>query len=280
MRRLLARGPLALSTVAIVLAMLAAGALTVAFRTAGPDTGPPWIGSAGGCRARPMSHVHDPSRLVVRQACSSFTGTVRAVRFVPAFDDVKITLAPTPEMRSYLPVTNRGALVADVIATDQASVSVPPVGSRVTVWGAWVEDLATRTAMLLPAYRIAVDDPGDSVIRGHSIPGQLPVGSRHLRLTLTTPRRVVVGGEIRVRIAAEWSSFGRLTDASQIRLFAEMQTSDGTGVRWRAAQTDTRGTADLSMVAIQVPALYTLTVYAAPSRLPISATTQITIAKR
>jgi hypothetical protein len=268
---------LVLSTVMV--AVIAAGLTVVVLRAAGRESAPPWVGSQS-CRARAMTHVHDPTRLVLRQTCSSFTGTVQEVRFVPAFDDVKITVAPTRSMRTYLPAANRDALVADVIATDQATVSIPPVGSRVTLWGAWVMDKATRTAMLLPTYRIVVDDPGDSVIRGHSTPGQIPAGARRLRLAVAAPSRVVVGGEIRVRIHAQWSSFGGLTDAPQIRLFTEMETPNGVGVRWRAAETDTRGIADVSMVAIQVPAVYSLTVYAAPSKLAVSTSTHIKVAQR
>lgn len=279
MNRLPRGRPLVLSLV-VVVAVVVAGVATMAFRAVGPDTAPAWVGDRAGCRADAMAHVHDPTRLVLRQTCSTFTGTVRKVEFVPAFDDVKITVVPSDSMRAYLPAANHGVLVADVIATDQATVSIPPVGSKVSLWGAWVEDRATKTAMLLPTYRIEVDSPGDTVIRGHSVPGQGPVGPRQLRLTVAAPSRVVVGGEIRVQIHAQWSSFGKLTDASQIRLFAEMDTPDGVGVRWHAAQTDTQGMADLSLVAIQVPAVYTLTVYAAPSKLAVSSSTQIKIAKR
>jgi hypothetical protein len=278
MKRLLASRPITLS--AIIAAVLVAGVTTVAFRTADAPSAPPWVGSRTGCRATPMAHVHDPTRLVLQQTCSTFTGTVRKVEFVAAFDDVKMTVVPTKAMRAYLPSANRGVLVADVIATDQATVSIPPVGSRVSLWGAWVEDKATSTAMMLPAYQVVVDNPGDSVIRGHSVPGRTAIGPRHLRLSVEAPTRVVVGGEIRVHIHAQWSSFGQLTDASQIRLFAEMDTPDGTGVRWRAVQTDTRGMATASLVAIQVPAVYNLTVYAAPSKLAVSASTQVKVAKR
>jgi hypothetical protein len=279
MRGLLLNRPRMLSAV-ILVALLAAGLSIAAFRAAGVGTPPPWAGSLSGCRTDPMRHVHDPTRLAVRQTCSTFTGTVRSVRFVPAYDDVKITLVPTRDMRPYLPAANHGVLVADVIATDQASVMNPPVGSRVSVWGAWVENKAAGTVMLLPAYRIVVDDYGDAVIRGHSTPGEGPVGPRQLHLSVAAPSRVVVGGEIRVRIHAEWSSFGRLTDASQIRLFTEMSTPDGVGVRWRAAETDTRGIAYVSLVAIQVPATYTLTAYAAPSKINVSVSTRVKIAKR
>lgn len=277
MRRLLPR-PLVVGAVALA-AVLVAVLATITFRASAAG-GPAWVGNLDQCRSNPMAHVHDPSRVEIKKNCATFTGTVKSVRFVPAFDDVKITLAPTPDMRSYLPAANRGVLVADVIATDQATVDVPTVGSRISASGAWVFDKATKTTMLLPTYRIVVQHPGSTVIRGHSSPRQGPVGARQLRLSVSTPRRVAVGGEIAVDIHAQWSSFGRTSPASQIRLFTEMTTPDGVGVRWRAAETDTRGVASFHLVAIQVPAVYSLTVYAAPSKLSASTTTEVKVAKR
>jgi hypothetical protein len=227
-----------------------------------------------------MRHVHDPSRLVLREACSTFVGRVKKVRFVPAFDDLKVTLVPTAEMRRYLPDANRGVLVADVIATDQTTVSPPPIGSQVTVSGAWVEDKATKTAMMLPAYRIVVDNAGAVTIRGQSTENHGPTTPRKLDLSVATAPRVVVGGEIHARIRARWSLFGAFDPASQVRLFTEMTTPNGEGVRWKAIETDTRGIANLRLVAIQVPATYRLTVYAAPSGEDVSVTKLVHVAKR
>jgi hypothetical protein len=224
-----------------------------------------------------MAHVHDPERLDLRDACATFTGRVKEVRFVPAFDDVKITLVPTADMRKFLPDANRGVLVADVIATDQATVTVPPVGSRATVWGAWVHDRATKTVMLLPTYRIVVDGAGAATIRGRSTENH---GPKKLQLSVSTAPRVPVGGEIHATIRARWSRSGALSPGSQVRLFTEMTTPNGLGVRWKAVETDTRGIANLRLVAIQVPAIYQLTVYAAPSGLPVSVRTLVKVAKR
>jgi hypothetical protein len=89
-----------------------------------------------------------------------------------------------------------------------------------------------------------------------------------------------VGGEIHAVIRAQWSLFGSLSSASQVRLFTEMTTPDGSGVRWKAIETDTRGIANLRLVAIQVPATYQLKVYAAPSRQAVVAQTSVKVAKR
>lgn len=264
--------------ISCVLALLAGVAIAAVSR--GDHGAPPWRGSLEECRSPALAHVHDPNRLELLRACATFTGRVKVVHFVPAFDDMRITIVPTAEMRPFLPDANRGVLVADVIATDQAAVTAPPVGSQVTVSGAWVHDKATKTVMLLPAYRIVVDDVSSATIRGHSTENHGPSAPKTLQLSVSTAPRIAVGGEIRATIRARWSMFGALTPASQVRLFTEMTTPNGNGVRWKAVETDTRGIANLRLVAIQVPARYELTVYAAPSGLPVSVRTPVKVAKR
>jgi hypothetical protein len=266
--------------VAVLVVILVA--LVAGVSVSGGDPGtPPWKGSPKGCRPNPMAHVHDPGRLELRDACATFVGRVKKVHFVAAFDDLKITLVPTTdEMRNYLPAANRGVLVADVIATDQAAVSRPPIGSHVEVSGAWVHDKATKTAMMLPTYRIVVNNAGAVTIRGQSTENHGPASPQELQLSLTTARRVVVGGEIHAVIKARWAQFGAVSPASQVRLFTEMTTRDGEGVRWKAVETDTRGIANLRLVAIQVPAFYNLTVYAAPSGQALSVRQVVHVAKR
>ena len=269
-----------LSRLAVIcIVVLVAVATFVALSSRDPGA-PAWRGSLKGCRSNPMAHVHDPTRLELKEPCSTFVGQVKKVRFVAAFDDLKITLVPTAGMRRFLPDANRGVLVADVIATDQATVSAPPVGSQVTVSGAWVQDKATKTAMLLPAYRIVVDNAGAVTIKGQSTENHGPSAPKKLRLSVRTDPRVVVGGEIHATIRAQWSQFGALSPASQVRLFTEMTTGDGEGVRWKAVETDTRGVANLRLVAIQVPASYQLSVYAAPSGQKLSVKKSVLVAKR
>jgi hypothetical protein len=118
-----------------------------------------------------------------------------------------------------------------------------------------------------------------TVITGHSVEKHGPPVARTLALNLTAPRRVVVGGRIEVLIQARWRAGDVETPASEIRLFIEMVTSNGVGVRWKAAMTDSRGIASLHMVAIQVPTNCTLTAYATPSHQDVSARAPIRIAK-
>jgi hypothetical protein len=265
---------------AVALVALLAAVATVVVLRSDAETAPPWRGSLDGCRTKTTAHVHDPTRLELLQTCSTFTGVVKSVRFVPAYNDVKITLTPTGDMGSFLPAANKGVLVADVIATDYARVGLPVEGSRISVWGAWVHDKATKTAMLLPAYRIAVENGRTAVIRGQSTEKQAPPVPRQLQLTASAQPRVTVGGEVSVNIRARWSQFGALSPASQVRLFLEMTTPDGVGVRWKAAETDTRGVATVNMVAIQVPATYTLTVYATSTNPLVSVRTPVRVAAR
>ena len=265
---------------AVVLLVVALGGALLTVVVRGDPPAPPWVGARSSCRTDAMHHVHDPGRLELRASCATFRGRVASVRFVPAFDDVKVTLVPEAAMRRYLPKENDGHLVADVIATDQAKVEAPAVGTDVTVSGAWVHDKATKTAMMLPAYRFLVHNRTSVVIRGRSTERHGPQLPQTLKLSVSAPPRVPVGGEIPVTVSARWSSFGNLSDASQIRLFIEMTTKNGKGVRWKAAQTNTQGLARARLVAIQVPATYTITVYATPSQQPVTVAAPVHVAHR
>jgi len=264
-----------------VVAAIVVGVVVAVVARGNDVAAPAWSGKLSDCRANPMEHVHDPHRLTVVRDCSTVSGTVRAVKFVPAFDDLKITLVPDRKTRSYLPAANHGVLVADVIATDQARVRAPVRGSRITAWGAWVTDKATKTAMLLPAYRIAVtQNPNNAVIRGESHELHGPPIPKQLKLHVTAPRRVTVGGWINVTVQARWLYLGTPLPASQVRLFAEMTGPDGTGIRWKAAETNTLGLATLHLVAIQVPGNYVLTLYSSPSHQPVTAKAEIEVARK
>jgi hypothetical protein len=242
---------------------------------------PSWLAGVTDCRDTPMAHVHDPERLVVLGKCATVSGTVKSVELIPAYDDVKLTIVPDGNVAHYLRKANRGLVVADVIATDQASVVIPPVDSRITAWGSWVVDKASKTTRLLPAYHVRVDQlhAGSSVRTGRSAEKHGPPPKRQLQLSLVAPHRVPVGGRIDVLIKARWLQERLLKPASEIRLFTEMTTRDNVGVRWKAIMTHTDGMAALHLVAIQVPATYTLTVYAAPSHEAVTATAVIEVSK-
>lgn len=242
---------------------------------------PPWLPNVVACRDAPMAHVHHPGRLIVKGRCATVSGTVKSVQMVDAYDDVKITLVPDANVLPFLNRANNGVVVADIIATDQASVVIPPVDSRITAWGSWVLDRASKATELLPAYFISIDQlhAGSTLLTGESTEKRGPPPRRSLTLSVTAPKRVSVGSRIDVTIRARWFQDRLFKPASQIRLFTEMTTKDGRGVRWKAAMTHTTGLAVLHLVAIQMPATYTLTVYAAPSHQPVTATAVIDVAR-
>jgi hypothetical protein len=265
---------------AVLLAVIAGlTAFTLTHRST--RAAPPWLPNVVACRDAPMTHVHDPGRLIVKAKCSTVSGTVKTVRMVSAYDDLKITIVPDAKLLPFLRKADNGVVVADIIATDQASVVIPPVDSRITAWGTWVLDKASKTSQLLPAYHLNIDQlhATSTVLTGRSTEKHGPPPHRDLKLSLTAPKRVSVGSRIDVTIQAQWLQNRLLKPASQIRLFTEMTTKDGLGIRWKATMTHTSGVAVLHLVAIGVPASYTLTVYAAPSRQSASTTAVIEVTK-
>jgi hypothetical protein len=228
-----------------------------------------------------MDHVHNPQRLTLLNSCATVTGTVKGVKLVAAYDDLKITLEPDKATQHYLPKGNKGLLVADVIATDQAQVAAPPVGSGITAWGSWVLDKATKSTQLLPTYRIEINQPEGplTVLSGSSVEKRGPPVARSLKVSVKTNGKVVIGARIDIDIQAQWLQKGVLIPAAQIRLFTEMTTAEGVGVRWKAVMTDTRGRATLQLVSIQKPAQYMLSVYATPSQQPGVTTATLLVAK-
>jgi hypothetical protein len=265
---------------AALVAVLALSGLLV-LRQLSERTAPPWLAGVTSCRDTPMAHVHDPRRLVVIGKCATLSGTVKSVQLISAYDDVKVTVVADAKVSPYLRKSNHGLFVADIIATDQTSVVTPPVDSRITAWGTWVLDKASKTTRLLPAYYVRVDQlhAGSTVRTGQSLEKHGPRPERQLQLSLVAPHRVPVGGRIDVLIKARWLQERLLKPASEIRLFTEMTTKENIGVRWKATMTHTDGVAALHLVAIQVPATYTLTVYAAPSHQAVTATAVIEVSK-
>jgi len=128
-------------------------------------TAPPQAPSAApvntACSADPMAHVYRPSRLQILAACVTVSGTIQDIRG-EADGDYHVLLALDPGQRcnglDCLDDGNRqlqmGDLVtevvcaravtqADAIATCSAyhnNLTIPPVGSHVSVTGPWVFD--------------------------------------------------------------------------------------------------------------------------------------------
>lgn len=264
--------------VAVAIALAAVVGVTAAvlgFRSRA-EVAPPWRGDLTGCRQDPMAHVHHPSRLALLGRCATVTGTVRGIRLETAYDDLKIVIAPDPAYRGYLRPGNRDTLVADVIATDLPRVPKPAPGTHVTVSGAWVLNRAKDTVELHPAYRIVA--PGErSTPFGETAAKH---GRAVLELAVDAPAKVPVGRRMDAFVHARWVRGDERRPASQVRLFAELTTVDGTGVRWRSLRTDTRGAAVMHLLAVTVPGPYRLTVYATPAGRDTTAAAHLTVTRR
>lgn len=107
----------------------------------GPGAPPsPW------CRGGPpLAGVYHVDRLRVRRRCDVAAGVVTSVKF-EAFDgDVHVDLREN----------GGGKLVVEIIPQDRSSVAVPVTGTRVTVVGPRVDDLAHGWPEIHPAWWIS-----------------------------------------------------------------------------------------------------------------------------
>lgn len=209
-----------------------------------------------------MQHVHHPSRLTMLAPCVIVTGTIRSASLVAAYNDMKAQVDVDAEYARFLPAANHGRLVVDVIATDVAAVSLPEPGQRATFLGSWVLDRATKTVQLHPAWRVQLVSGQSVETTGRSRPVRDPHEDDILELSVRAGSQVPIGGRLVVEASASWRAHGSSEPASQVPLFVEMTDAVGTGVRWKAALTDTLGKASVQLVALQVPGRYTVTVYA------------------
>jgi hypothetical protein len=235
---------LALSTVVSV----ALGWLLLSLR---PVAVPGWEGGAVSCRDDPLVHVHHPTRFSLEARCASISGTVKRVKLVEAFGDVKISVRPDANYKAFLREGNRGIVIAAVIPPDQPIVSIPSPGEHATFYGAWVVDRAQDAVELHPAWHIRSD--GRRVL----VPAR-PVLDVHLG----TPKSISIGEPLPLWVTVTTSTGGRRRQVSEVRLFAELTSASYGGVDWEAGLTNTRGSEKLVFVALQIPGKYTITLYA------------------
>ena len=194
-------------------------------------------------------------------------------------------MAVAAPYRRFLRPANRGVVVVDVIGTDLGTVTLPPVGSQATFYGAWVLDKATKSITVHPSWRVVPQDPTARVVAAGSAarPPKNNARPLHESQTLTVainqPAEVGVGKPMIAKLKTAWlkqqttksagsSAAARSRSvevrlpASQVRLFTEVSTVTGKGVRWRARTTNTQGAASARLLALVVPGRYVLTVYA------------------
>jgi hypothetical protein len=204
------------------------------------------------CHEDPMAHVHDPSRFDVVNACETISGTVTRLDFVQAYGDHVIWVQPDRDQRELLTSANQGLFVADVIPTDRASIDLPQVGQHASLSGAWVQDVVSGAMQMHPTWAITTNKTKTP-----------PEPTSHLAVTTNLPSSVPVGERIDpvVHVLSPSRKGGRKPGA-QVHLFVELDTLNGRGVAWWAAQTNTLGFTEIDAVALQVPGEYVLSVFA------------------
>jgi hypothetical protein len=202
-----------------------------------------------------MAHVHDPSRLVVLANCSTVSGTVKSVRpYDPIDGNSKLFVAVDRPYRRFLTPSNRGLLVVEVIPTDLLAVDIPAVDAHATFYGAWVlAKNELRQAEMHPAWRID-STTSPTAPRAHR---QAP----RLSVQAMAPDMVPVGGGMNVVVRVNEAG-GRRRPLSEVHLFFEVTSPEGIGVRWAAALTNSLGVAKVYLLALDVPGIFTLSVYA------------------
>lgn len=151
-------------TVALVFALVALATWGVARAVTAPAQ---LRATATTCRSNPLTAVHDPQRLQILKACSTFVGVVRRKHDVPPDGDLTFDVAPDPAYASMLNGKNRskGGIHMEIIPADQpgctsrctgAKVAPPPVGSRVRLTGAWVYDRWVGWNEIHPTWKVEV----------------------------------------------------------------------------------------------------------------------------
>ncbi len=202
-----------------------------------------------------MAHVHDPSRLVVLANCATVSGTVKTVRpYDPIDGNSRLFVAVDRPYRRFLAPSNRGLLVVEVIPTDFLAVAIPAVDTHATFYGAWVlAKNELRQAEMHPTWRID-STTGATAPKVHR---QAP----RLSVQVMAPDMVPVGGGMNVVVRVNEAG-GRRRPVSEVHLFFEVTSAEGVGMRWAAASTNSLGAAKVYLLALDVPGVLTLSVYA------------------
>ena len=242
------RRPIPLSILALsIVVPVALGWLLLSLRSVAI---PGWEAGAVSCRNDPLVHVHHPTRFSLEARCASISGTVKNVKLVEAFGDVKISVRPDANYEAFLREGNRGIVIAAVIPPDQPFVSIPSPGEHATFYGAWVVDTAQDAVELHPAWHIRSDN-GEV----------LPPARRVLDVHLGAAKSISIGEPLPLWVTVTSSTGGQRRQVSEVRLFAELTSASYGGVDWEAGLTNTRGSERLGLMALQ-PGKYRITLYA------------------
>ena len=98
-----------------------------------------------------LAGVYHSERLHVRDRCVVAAGVVTRATFEGYDGDVHLDLRPDDAKLA----GGRDALVVEVLPQDRLTVTIPEVGTRVTVVGPWVDDLEHGWREVHPAWWIS-----------------------------------------------------------------------------------------------------------------------------
>jgi hypothetical protein len=218
-----------------------------------PASAPAWQTGGVACRDDPMVGVPHPTRYVVVATCSTVSGTVRQVRRDPADGELNLLIAVDQRYSRFLLSGNERVLRAAVVPRDVPRVTVPKPGQHATFHGAWVLDRNQRNQVALhPVWGIEASASGA---------GANPAVNKRLRVRLTAPRSVPVGGAMHITVRVESAARGLLRPEPEANLFFEVRGDDDRGVQWKAATTNALGVARVSLVALEHPGAFRLWLY-------------------
>jgi hypothetical protein len=95
------------------------------------------------CPADPLVGVYSPSRLHVLGVCQTYSGTVSSVQH-EVDGDYHVDVTPDPGYEHFLNQGNYdnqgGALVTEIMPSQDATMPIPTIGEHVTLLGTWVYD--------------------------------------------------------------------------------------------------------------------------------------------
>ena len=123
--------------------------------------------AATNCPSDPLTGVHDPQRLKVLNACTTFVGTVNETAHRAPDGDLTFWAAPDPADASMLNAKNRtkGGMHVEIIPIDQAACSsgcssarvvTPQLGAHVRLTGAWVYDSWAGWNEIHPVWKVEI----------------------------------------------------------------------------------------------------------------------------
>jgi hypothetical protein len=167
------------------------------------------------CRSKPLTGVHDPSRLKIMKACATFVGTVVEAPKLAGDGDVYFDAKPDGGYEYMLNAGNGGALHLEIVPMDQpgckpgqpivrkgvknlgvctgANVVFPPLRAHIRVTGAFVLDSWHSWNEIHPVWRVEIlkptgPPPAETIKLKARLKGKALRGSGSVTLRVTPSR--------------------------------------------------------------------------------------------